>query len=185
MLPILVSWSQNFTVSETNTYLSLRDALMIQQNSRKQAGASTIWKIRHLNKIKISKCIINKNYFLRKSHCFGIHRMVFKYDFDHKFLFTPYRKLKPQTLLLFVKEGIKAANILLLGLGQSSFTTSEKERTVDRENFLDKKRTKNNKYPNTNVVSHGKLEKGKRQMRGGEKRVDKLTGTSLQFSGNI
>lgn len=111
--------------------------------------------------------------------------MVFKNYFDHKFLFTPHRKLKPQTLLLFVKEGIKAANILLSGLGQSSFTTSEKERTVDRENLLHKKRTKNNKYPNRNVVSHGKFEKRKRQIRGGGKRVDKLTGTSLQFSGNI
>lgn len=52
---------------------------------------------------------------------------------------------------------------------------------MDRENFLDKKRAKNNKDPNRNVVSHGKLEKGKSQMRGGEKRVGKLTGTSLQF----
>lgn len=41
------------------------------------------------------------------------------------------------------------------------------DRDLHRENFLDKKRAKKNKDPNINIVSHGKIEKEERQMRGG------------------
>jgi len=55
------------------------------------------------------------------------------------------------------------------------------DRDLHRKNFLDKKKAKSKRDPNSNIVSHGKLEKVERQMRGGGQRVDKLTGTSLQF----
>ena len=39
------------------------------------------------------------------------------------------------------------------------------DRDLHKENFLDKKKAKKNKDPDSNIVSHGKLEKGETQMR--------------------
>lgn len=90
--------------------------------------------------------------------------MVFKYDFAHAFLFTPYRKLKTQTLFLIVDES-KELLIYFSRAWVRAALLLQRRKGLWTEAWT--KRAKKNKDPNSNTVFCGKLEKRERQMREG------------------
>lgn len=92
----------------------------------------------------------------------------------HTFLFITPENIK-HILLLAVEEGRKFLTYFSWAWIDSGRATLEERtgaRSLHSKNFLDKKKKKQYRKILLITFSHGKFEKGERQMRGGEERLE-------------